>query len=442
MATNAKEELAALEPRSRPTLMSLVAEAGVDVSDWAISTSGHPASNPKYCYEWAFEEPGRCVVLNLWHRHMRVESDRIVHDINMRKFVADHKAQLSTSQQRRALWMDAILQRAWLGRLPVRVIVLDGDIRDIEEEESGPSKVSYRRLDPEQWSVTRYDEGQCRVERGAGPRGVQERFDPQREVGRRAVFRAGRSYTRAEVLSSLGVADPGGGAWYTGYVQHEREHYIFCGVGSSGRTGHDYHNYFDGPDLVWRGRTGSNLRQPSIQQLLSGAPVHVFYRYADRDPFTYAGRGIPVTTKDTSPVEVKWSFRHDPGAHPEFLPDEIDPSAPVIEGAKRSVTVNVYERDPAARMRCIRRWGSNCIVCGFDFKAEYGELGEGYIHVHHLKPLGEIGEEYELDPENDLRPVCCNCHAMLHRVRPALGIEGLVAAMKSAKSVRRFQEVE
>ena len=46
--------------------------------------------------------------------------------------------------------------------------------------------------------------------------------------------------------------------------------------------------------------------------------------------------------------------------------------------------------------------------------------GEGFIHVHHLKPLAQIGEQYELDPINDLRPVCPNCHAMLHRASPAL----------------------
>ena len=37
-----------------------------------------------------------------------------------------------------------------------------------------------------------------------------------------------------------------------------------------------------------------------------------------------------------------------------------------------------------------------------------------YIHVHHLYPLSEAGEEHEVDPATDLRPVCPNCHAVLH----------------------------
>ncbi len=36
-------------------------------------------------------------------------------------------------------------------------------------------------------------------------------------------------------------------------------------------------------------------------------------------------------------------------------------------------------------------------------------MGEGFIHVHHLKPLSEVGYEYRVDPIRDLRPVCPNC---------------------------------
>ncbi|MCP3023363.1 HNH endonuclease [Cupriavidus basilensis] len=110
--------------------------------------------------------------------------------------------------------------------------------------------------------------------------------------------------------------------------------------------------------------------------------------------------------------------------------EELDAAGGVVEGAKRQITVNAYERDPTAKPRCIKRWGSTCVVCGFNFGVVYGELGDGFIHVHHLKPIHTIGEEYVLDPENDLRPVCPNCHSMLHRQKETLSIEELKAQLK------------
>jgi hypothetical protein len=41
------------------------------------------------------------------------------------------------------------------------------------------------------------------------------------------------------------------------------------------------------------------------------------------------------------------------------------------------------------------------------------------------------GEEYEVDPVKDLRPVCPNCHAMIHRRSPPLSIEEIIRLRKS-----------
>jgi len=95
------------------------------------------------------------------------------------------------------------------------------------------------------------------------------------------------------------------------------------------------------------------------------------------------------------------------------------------EGAKRTVTVNSYERNSIARKLCIEHYGSVCSVCEFNFEMAYGKIGKGYIHVHHLIPVSEIGETYEIDPIKDLRPVCPNCHSMLHRDKDTLTIDEL-----------------
>ncbi|MDI7268103.1 MAG: HNH endonuclease [Myxococcota bacterium] len=73
----------------------------------------------------------------------------------------------------------------------------------------------------------------------------------------------------------------------------------------------------------------------------------------------------------------------------------------------------------------MERWGSSCTVCGLAFAERYGKIGEGFIHVHHLREVSKIGKEYRIDPIRDLRPVCPNCHAMLHREDPMLTVEDL-----------------
>ena len=96
------------------------------------------------------------------------------------------------------------------------------------------------------------------------------------------------------------------------------------------------------------------------------------------------------------------------------MPEEVVITGNFVEGAVRRVVVNAYERDAKARQACINHYGVTCVICGFNFGLAFGADVADFIHVHHLRPLSEIGEEYEIDPIADLRPVCPNCHAMIH----------------------------
>lgn len=108
-----------------------------------------------------------------------------------------------------------------------------------------------------------------------------------------------------------------------------------------------------------------------------------------------------------------------------IYPDELDKTESLFEGIPKTVLVNSYERNPIARTKCIDHYGVQCVVCGFDFEKTYGDIGKGFIHVHHLTQLSDIGQGYEVDPVNDLRPVCPNCHAMLHKRNPPYTIDEL-----------------
>lgn len=112
-------------------------------------------------------------------------------------------------------------------------------------------------------------------------------------------------------------------------------------------------------------------------------------------------------------------------------PEELPASGTHTEGGVRQVLVNAYERSSAARAACLVHYGHSCSVCSFDFGKTYGDVGKEFIHVHHLKEIATIAKEYEVDPIQDLRPVCPNCHAMIHRRKPAYSINELKGLLNS-----------
>jgi len=103
---------------------------------------------------------------------------------------------------------------------------------------------------------------------------------------------------------------------------------------------------------------------------------------------------------------------------PELLPSEAASELVTFEGGRVLVQVSRFERDPRARKQCISKFGTECSVCGFDFGKKYGEIGKGFIHVHHLRPLATRGKSHRVDAGKHLRPVCPNCHEMLHKGPP------------------------
>lgn len=117
----------------------------------------------------------------------------------------------------------------------------------------------------------------------------------------------------------------------------------------------------------------------------------------------------------------------------DWLAEEVLTGPDLFEGAVLEIQINSYERNPVARALCIQHYGCMCLVCGMNFGEIYGEIGADFIHVHHLVELSSISEEYKVDPINDLRPVCPNCHAMLHRRRPAFTIEELKVCLEEQR---------
>lgn len=91
-----------------------------------------------------------------------------------------------------------------------------------------------------------------------------------------------------------------------------------------------------------------------------------------------------------------------------------------LEGKRSQITFNRYERNPANRELCLAYNGYLCKICGFDFEKQYGIMGRGFIHVHHIEAISSHEDAYYLNPKTDLIPVCPNCHAMIHRLNPPM----------------------
>ncbi|MGL4576739.1 MAG: HNH endonuclease [Burkholderiaceae bacterium] len=170
-----------LKPKRRARVIDLVAAAGHDVSDWKNFKGGirKEASNPKYCYEWAFTQAGKAVVLSLWHEELQDVAGEVVQRLNYRQHAATlQKTAARATWVKRAETMDAALALAYTQALPVRVIVCDGNRSDRRIDPEKASTVSRRMLDPIPWAVISYDpaSGACTVMRKKAPRLVEDQF--------------------------------------------------------------------------------------------------------------------------------------------------------------------------------------------------------------------------------------------------------------------------
>lgn len=196
------------------------------------------------------------------------------------------------------------------------------------------------------------------------------------------------------------------------------------------------------------GRLGAGLQEEgykvslegqSIEKRMYGFLKELFGRKHDR----YAQTGRYPLWKTSNFDDVRkaiydYAEYTPPNTNEDFdsvvYPDEIGKSDEAhFEGGKTTRLVDVYERNKIARKKCIEHYGVTCVVCGFNFEKVYGDIGKDFIHVHHLIKLSDIGQNYQVNPIDDLRPVCPNCHQMLHKKDPPYTIDELKQLINSSQ---------
>ena len=99
----------------------------------------------------------------------------------------------------------------------------------------------------------------------------------------------------------------------------------------------------------------------------------------------------------------------------------------IAEGFKKVTEKAVYERSKKLRNFAIEYYTVNgrinCNCCNFNFQDFYGNIGQGFIEIHHIKPIFQYEENLNdtmIKAVTNLIPVCSNCHRMIHRSRKQL----------------------
>jgi 5-methylcytosine-specific restriction protein A len=166
------------------------------------------------------------------------------------------------------------------------------------------------------------------------------------------------------------------------------------------------------------------LLNPELQPLLNPKTIPLNYNW------TPQSSGITIPHPVAELLEEYWRDHIAELNLQPLVPS--DSNETYVEGWKDQVIVDRYEHDPQAREMCLKKFGSICRVCGFDFRREFGEIGEGFIQVHHIS---QRHHEHTLIPEKDLVPVCPNCHAMLHHRNPPYTVDELRQIKHQAKTI-------
>jgi|GEM_PF-928459 len=247
-----------------------------------------------------------------------------------------------------------------------------------------------------------------------------------------------------DVVCSSDESDYGGNATYRKTVGEARAgdlvvHYRKPHVVAFSRA-HEDGRYFNQLPLLqdedygagWRfGTEYHELDKPLPRESFSERLIPLRFKHYPIDGrgfarqgyfFPFDAQGLAIILSLVDEELPDWLGAH----HPKrtMIPEDLVGGSELWEGTVSRITVNAYERNARARQLCLEHYGANCAVCGFDFGKQYGVVADGVIHVHHLKPISEIGEGYKIDPINDLRPVCPNCHTVIHlRKDPPYSIE-------------------
>jgi 5-methylcytosine-specific restriction protein A len=183
-------------------------------------------------------------------------------------------------------------------------------------------------------------------------------------------------------------------------------------------------------DGSYRNPAGLSMTMSNIQFLFSGVGhsrysktlKKVFERFKNRDQWTELSKRAHAIK---SALELLSSIQK---VKTESILD-VDGEG-YAEGDSKVGLHRKYERNPKNKKKKIKAFQKDhkgklhCEVCNFDFMAQYGLRGKGFIECHHKKPIHTLDGKTNVSMK-DLVLLCSNCHRMIHRKKPWLTPEDL-----------------
>ena len=145
---------------------------------------------------------------------------------------------------------------------------------------------------------------------------------------------------------------------------------------------------------------------------------------------TEEGRKHLETHREALTILLASGFNRDDIIEELKNPKPLLKEISIIEGKKQFKQTTTYCRSKELRDLAIKKFSLNsgkipCKVCKFNFEDRYEDIGRGFIEIHHLKPvcdLGEIETSFAKAFAN-LAPLCSNCHRIVHRKNPCFTLE-------------------
>jgi 5-methylcytosine-specific restriction protein A len=211
-----------LKPSTKPNVMDLVQQVGIDTASWHFRKDGtkvtNPAANPAYCYQWAYGGGKEPIIFCLWFDSLTANHGLIECIGNLRKF----KSSRQPSQEQRAKFFEHLLEESFANNTQVRAFIQVGKNQSKRTTSKTKASVKYRALDDHYWTVKSFSKktGEFHLVRGNlfisdRVEEVSDRYldqyslpiPPERIVGTNSSFFRSPAIRAAVLLRAKGICE-------------------------------------------------------------------------------------------------------------------------------------------------------------------------------------------------------------------------------------------